>query len=165
MKVVDEIEKIIKKNSPEWNVYVENGWSDKIMPYNVFDHQRYTWAIGEIKRDYKKDRKKYAASHTLEEVMAWDENFKTVVFPERLRRATMYYFWSKCEWEIVLTTFPTFIEKEEIQRLSEKLPDIKYRDTVGLTCEKKIDVYDQICLNVGCFVDYVWNKFEFEPKK
>lgn len=45
-----------------------------------------------------------------------------------------YYFWSKCEWEIIICPW------------------------VGKADDIKIDVYDQLMLNWDKFVDYVWSE-------
>ena len=45
----------------------------------------------------------------------------------------MYYMWSKCEYEIILSP------------LTGRADDIK------------IDVYDQIMMNFDRFVDYCWS--------
>lgn len=55
-------------------------------------------------------------------------------------------YWSKCEWEIILSPWPPRDGEQDI----------------------KVDVYDQIKINWDHFVDYVWNerkniKYE-EPK-
>lgn len=47
----------------------------------------------------------------------------------------MYYFWSKCEWEIIISGWP---------------PRDDFNDA-------KIDVYDQVKLNWDKFVDYTWD--------
>ena len=61
-------------------------------------------------------------------------------FGERVRSAIMYRYWSRCEYEIILSGWP---------------PDKtrKFR-------EEKIDVYDQVMLNWPVFLDYVWNHRE-----
>lgn len=45
----------------------------------------------------------------------------------------MYYFWSKCEYEIILSPW------------------------TGRADDIKIDVYDQIMMNFDSFVDYCWS--------
>lgn len=57
------------------------------------------------------------------------------LFAEEVRHIIMYYFWSKCEWEIVLQEWTGASKKEEI----------------------KVDVYDQLTLNWNRFIDYLWN--------
>ena len=50
----------------------------------------------------------------------------------------MYYFWSKCEYEIILSPW------------------------TGRADDIKIDIYDQIMMNFDRFVGYVWS---FKPEK
>ena len=97
----------------EWNVYCDDFNERKIRIFNVFNHHG-------VIEDLKKFVKKYK---TKEE------------FCEHLRTTIMYYYWSKCEWEIVLTSFP---ERQDYT-------------------EEKIDVYDQLMLNWDKFCDYVWD--------
>lgn len=54
-------------------------------------------------------------------------------FSEKLKREIMYYFWSKCEYEIILSPW------------------------TGRADDIKIDIYDQIMMNFGRFVDYCWS--------
>lgn len=97
----------------EWYVFISNFNTRKIETYNIFDHYRFF-------EDCKKNAKK--------NIHDYDNFCKT------LKRDLMYYFWSKCEWEIILNDWPT----------SGK-------------CEEKIDVYDQIKINWKTFCDYVWS--------
>lgn len=96
-----------------WNVYYENFNAGRIETYNVFNHYRF-WddCIKNVKKN-KEDRK---------------------AFEEQLRRDLMYYYWSKCEWEIILSAWPA---RKNFH-------------------EEKIDVFDQIYLNWDKFTDYVW---------
>lgn len=104
----------------EWNVYVENFNAKKIEVHNVFNH------CG-LLEDLAKDMKKVHVREDRPEEKKW--------FFERLKRNIQYYYWSKCEWEIILTSWP---------------PDIKdFKDM-------KVDVYDQIMLNWDIFCEYVW---------
>lgn len=45
----------------------------------------------------------------------------------------MYYFWSKCEYEIILSPW------------------------AGQADDIKIDIYNQIMMNFDRFVDYCWS--------
>ena len=98
----------------EWNVYISDWNSQKVEPYNVFDHGRF---LEDCKKNARKNAKDRAA------------------FEERLRRDLMYYFWSKCEWEIIIGHWPH----------NDRYP------------EKKVDVYDQVRLNWDKFAEYVWD--------
>lgn len=98
----------------EWNVYYENINSRKIMPYNVFNHHFFT--IGCAKAAKK--------------CMSRTE------FAEEVKHELMYYFWSKCEWEILLVSWTS--------------PEDEKRHC-------KIDVYNQVMLNYDRFIDYLWD--------
>ena len=102
-----------EKLSLVWNVIYENVNSRCIETFNVFDHGRF---IEDIKKHFK-------ACDTKE------------LFSEQLRRSVMYYFWSKCEWEVLV--LPLFEGKHPV--------------------EKKIDVAWQLMNNWDVFTDYVWN--------
>ncbi len=56
-------------------------------------------------------------------------------FAEALRRSLMYYFWSKCEWEVLISPWCGSKKNEAI----------------------KVDVYWQVMNNWDHFLDYVWN--------
>lgn len=93
---------------PIWNVIVEK--NNKIISWNIFDH----WGF------YSEFRK-------------WlDESESIDVFGYEMERETRYYFWSRCEYEIVVN-------------------DLFDR------AEKKIDVYDQVCANWDRFISYLWS--------
>ena len=95
----------------EWKVYVSEFNGKMINTYNVFDHMRFM-------EDCRKNARK--------NIHDYDK------FREQLRKDMMYYFWSKCEWEIILTHWPR----------GEK--------------SIKTDVYEQVMLNWDIFCDYVW---------
>lgn len=96
----------------EWYVYLEDINKRIIITYNVFNHYSFY-------EDLKKIIKKYK---TIED------------FSKELKRICMYYFWSKCEYEIILTCWPKWDKFKE----------------------EKIDVYSQLNLNWDKFVNYIW---------
>lgn len=101
----------------EWNTYLEDINKRKIIIFNVFKHYSFY-------EDLKKIIKKYK---TIED------------FSKELKRICMYYFWSKCEYEIIITCWPKWDKFKE----------------------EKIDVYSQLNLNWDKFVNYIWeNKKE-----
>ena len=109
----------------EWNVFISNFNSGKIETHNIFNHYG-------IKEDFQKIVKKYIK--TLKD----DGTFDKKAFADEIRRPLMYYYWSKCEWEIIIDHWP------HCDRFREE----------------KVDVYDQISLNWNVFVDYVWDHRE-----
>ena len=84
--------------------------ADDVIFYNVFEH-------GSFKK---------SVTTLLNETDDYD------TFKSELKKELMYYFWSKCEWEIVVTGFP--IDKTK----------------------KKLDVYDQVIANFDIFAEYIW---------
>lgn len=107
MRIINKMEKL------EWNVYYEDINNKKIDTFNVFHH----WQFLEYCKKNAKQNK---------------ENYNT--FVDQLKKDAMYCFWSKCEWEIILSDWP---------------PSNKFK-------KEKIDVYDQLCLNWDIFCKYVW---------
>ena len=96
-----------------WNVYIGNINSGTIEMYDIFDHWKFFEDCQENLKENGDSRER---------------------FVEQLRSDLMYYFWSKCEWEVIVRHWP---------------PSERCRD-------RKIDVYNQVLLNWTHFVDYVW---------
>ena len=126
----------------EWNVYTHNFNGKSIEKYNIFNHGRFT-------EDAKKELKK---CETKEE------------FAEELRKDLFYYFGSKCEWEVVITSWVPHITMSELDRINAEREESKkkydrdpYNLYVNPDISKKIDVYEQVRLNWDLFVDYVWS--------
>lgn len=118
----------------KWNVYIEDVNRNEIKAYDVFTHA-----------DFQRE-----TSAALKE--AYDKKH----FERLLKYSSQYYFWSKCEYEVVITSWPPYIGREEASR--NKRADLpKYRTTVNLETGSKISVYDQLMLNWEAFVDYCWS--------
>lgn len=129
----------------QWNVLCHNINTKSIEVYNIFKHVSF---FDDIKKLFKKNLPK-------------DE------FALQLKRDVMYYFWSKAEWEIILTSFPTYIDSSELDRLNEEHIEFNeqfghypYKSNINLDIGRKIDVYEQIMMNWQVFVDYVWDAKE-----
>ena len=97
----------------QWNVFYHDVNKDKITTLDIFKH-------GGFRRDVEK---------ALQEHDSFEE------FAEELRRTLFYYFWAKCEYEIII------------------LPWCGSKETTG----KKVDVYTQVMNNWGVFLNYVWS--------
>lgn len=98
----------------EWNVYKEDFNGKEITTYNIFHHYGFY-------NDLLKAKKKP------------EDEFK-----EAVKTSLMYHFWSKCEWEIILSDWPPSPEERGFKK-------------------EKVDVYDQVMLNWDIFIEYVWN--------
>lgn len=105
----------------EWNVFISNFNSRDIEIWNVFQHGRFVEDFGKFARKLQYNKE------------LTDEQ-KKEQFAEELRKDLMYYYWSKCEWEIILQHWP---------------PHERFRDM-------KVDVYDQVRLNWDRFLEYTW---------
>ena len=99
-----------------WNVYIHSFNKNEMEPYNIFNHSGFTYEV-------KQAIKKYKDKDT---------------FIEKLKYEVMYYFWNKCQWEIIVSPW---VGKKE-------------------SCNEKIDVFDQIMMNWDIFADYVWENIK-----
>lgn len=99
------------KEKINWYVYYHDSNSQKIVKWNVFNHGSFKEEVAKLLR----------------------EKFNKEEFSEKLQKELMYYFWSKCEYEIILSPW------------------------TGQADDIKIDIYDQIMMNFDRFVDYVWS--------
>lgn len=99
----------------EWNVYVHDFNAREIKPFNIFSHYGFL-------NDCKKAAKKYTKDKA--------------EFSDEVRKHLAYYYWSKYEWEIVLSPFSTYDRNRD----------------------KKIDVYSQVMLNWDQFINYLWDR-------
>lgn len=95
----------------EWYVYYHDSNTQKIIKWNVFNHGSFKNEVDKLLKD----------KVTKEDLI------------DKLKRQLMYYFWSKCEYEIILSPW------------------------TGRADDIKIDVYDQIMMNFDRFVDYCWS--------
>ena len=127
-------------------VYFENFNARTIERYNVIsDH-----IIKEIKTRTKKLTDKQA-------------------FEKEVDLILRYNFWSKSEYEIIITDWPPHISVEELDRVQKEL--LKYETeyghkpyslTINPRVAEKIDIYDQVKLNWDIFIDYLWNNLKLK---
>lgn len=134
-----------------WKVFNENINNRKIVSYDVFTHYDFLKGLSNVFKDMDKLEKAGESQKKIE-----DE------FNERVRRECLYYFWGKCEWEVVLTSWPPYITVEEIDRLNKEVEDhIKNWGSPArvvspnLDIGMKIDVYEQLQLNWDIFLQYI----------
>ena len=131
-------------------MYYHNFNGRSIEKFNIFDHGRFL-------EDVKKDLKKYGDKEG---------------FSERLRGHLFYYYGSKCEWEVVITSWVPHITISELNRLNEEREKTlreynrePYRLYVNPDVGEKVCVYSQVMLNWHLFVDYVWSHKKSKNKK
>ena len=134
-----------------WKVFNEDINKRKIIEYDVFTHYNFLKGLSKVFKDIDKLEKTEESQEKIE-----------AEFNERVRRECLYYFWGKCEWEVVLTSWPPYITVEEIERLNKEIEDhVKNWGSPArvvspnLDIDMKIDVYDQLQLNWNIFLQYV----------
>ncbi len=139
-----------------WNVYYGDFNSREIVTYNIFNHWAFYRDCVKAKKKYKDDKDGFA---------------------EEIRKSLMYFFWSKCEWEIVLTHWPSGelyelrtdttirdlmdgviqIKNDRILAYPDRKVELRVFPKDNKKEERKIDVYDQVMNNWDVFIDYLWN--------
>ena len=97
----------------EWNVWRNELNTDKIKPFNIFNHYSFNKAVTNI----------------FSKRLHMDE------FEEMIDKEAMYYFWCKTEYEVMIGSLFERWQKT------------------------KIDIYSQLKLNWGRFIDYLWNEY------
>ena len=126
-----------------WNVYRNNFNTKKIEVFNIFDHISFLESIKKILKQTQNKKE----------------------FSENMRKELLYYFWSKYEYEVIITSFPVYINQKELNKInsdnnsnSNNKTKINIEPDVGI----KVDIYSQVMNNFDIFVDYIWNnKQEF----
>lgn len=125
----------------KWYVFYKELNKNKIVKFDIFQHGR-----------FKKD---------IEELLK--ENISKEEFEEKLDDNLRYYFWCKSEYEVVLTSWPPYLTKEELLLTNdrflkdcEKYGDKVYKVNIKPEVAEKIDIYQQVKLNWDVFVEYIW---------
>lgn len=124
-----------------WKVYREEPNSKQIIAYDLFEREHWNRVVRQLK----------AQCDSKEE------------FAEKLRTKLMSQYWCRSEYEIVLTSWPPYIETAEIDELKYEAMEHKhrwgnepYRVIPPLIVSEKIDIFSQLELNWAQFIDYVW---------
>ena len=105
-----------------WYVYVGDFNAGVIKEFNVFQH-------GGFMQDVEK---------------AVRRKLNREQFEKEIRTSLMYWYWSKCEWEVIIDHWPH----------SDRRKDIK------------VDVFDQVMMNWNHFITYLWkNRKEALPRQ
>lgn len=135
----------MKKYNLAYYVYTENINKHKIEKYNVLN------------------------DGIIEEILKRTEGFDKKAFAEEVEHIIMYHYWSRAEWEVILTDWPTHIAPDELVRLNNEADKHEkeyghepYSMCVNLKTEEKIDVYDQVMMNWNIFIDYIWENLRGE---
>ena len=126
-----------------WNVYCENFNNSSIIKYNIFNHEGFAQDVDKLlKEDTTKDE-----------------------FTEQLKRSLRYYFWGKSQYEVVITSWPVYINRAELDRLNTEYEEYNnkwghypYDINIVPDVGEKIDIYNQVMMNFDIFVDMIWRE-------
>ena len=137
---------IHKPGDMHWIAMYYNGNAKQFQPYDVL---RY-------KEEFIKKLKK--------KVVSKEE------FADKMKTEMMYHFWSRCEWEVVLSNCDSkiimspWVGPEDITLDVTNQEDFNWVDFFYKQAEHyinkdriKIDVWDQINYKFDEFIDYCWN--------
>ena len=126
-----------------------------IMYYNSNAKQFQSYDVLKYKENFIKKLKKKVTSR--EE------------FTEKMKLEMMYYFWSKCEWEVVLSNINNriimspWVGPEDVTLDVTNKEDFNWVDFFNKQSEHyvnkdriKIDAWDQINYKFDEFIDYCW---------
>lgn len=135
-----------KKHNLCYYVYLENINKRKIEKYNVLNDG----IVNEIKKRVKEQHIE-------------DKN----KFSEVVEQILMHHYWSRSEYEIILTSWPPYVTTEEYHRFEKELADCMeemdrepYSMRANLRTAEKVDVYDQVTMNWNIFIDYLWKNLK-----
>lgn len=86
-----------------------------------------------------------------------------------IESASRYQFWSRCEYEFLMAPWPlgSYRIKEELKKLDLNDIDKSFFDIVNSFCidMEKIDIHDQIMMNIDIITELLWIKFDLDNKK
>lgn len=119
-----------------WNVYDHDINNKQIKIYNVFKHSSFNQDVQKL----------------------LNEDLSYIEFSEKLNCIVQYYFGSKAEYEVVITSWAPHIDNKELDRLNAEREEHRgHLYYVSLDVSEKVDIYDQLHLNWERFVSYVYS--------
>ena len=126
-----------------WNVFHYN--RKDIETFNIFDHSSFCKEVINITKESSQSK---------------------AIFRDKIINVLRYYFWCKCEHEIIITTFPTYVSDEGLKKMEtvrdkviQKYSYCKFVQPY-LNTERKVDIYMQVMMNIDHFIDYLWSHKE-----
>lgn len=130
--------------------------SRKTKPYDVLPYFRNSWASKYNKAE--KDEIKKTRSKEL--------------FKEYIRTEAHYQFWARCEYEILVASWPfgsyrltqdmkDFLKNNPDLDLDNLSKNIEFENIITRDMEK-IDIYEQIMMNIDIIVDILYKEFNLD---
>jgi hypothetical protein len=144
----------------EFNVLVWNINSSSLEPYDVLPYFRNCW-----KEKYNKDnRTKISEAKT--------ESKRKALLKEWVNGKSMCMFWSRCQWEFLVASWPfgSYRLKNDVKEFIPTFDAEDYSSMIKfeniITADmKKIDVHEQITMNIDIIVDILYYEFKLNTEK
>lgn len=128
--------------------------SKKINRYDVLPYFRRCWKD----KVYKDSVNKIKTSCDKKELKKW------------IIDRSMYMFWARCQYEFLIAPWPfgSYKMKNDLQNFLDNNPKIDLNDNNKLNSieniiiqdMKKIDVHEQIMMNIDIITDILYNEFK-----
>ena len=128
--------------------------SRKPKPYDVLPYFRECW-----KSKYNKEEKEAIKKTRSKEL-----------FKNYIRAEAHYQFWARCEYEMLVASWPFGSHRliEDMREFLKNNPDLDLDnfvkciefENIVIKDMKKIDVYDQIMMNIDVIVDILYKEFK-----
>lgn len=126
--------------------------SKKPKPYDVLPYFRECW-----KSKYNKEEKETIKKTRSKEL-----------FKNYIRAEAHYQFWARCEYEMLVASWPFGSHRliEDMKEFLKNNPDLDdYSkcidfENIVINDMKKIDIYDQIMMNIDVIVDILYKEFK-----
>lgn len=130
----------------------------KIREYDILPYFRDAWKYKYNKTDKEKIK---AAKYPTK---------RKQLFKEWVRVKSRYVFWARCEWEMLIGSWPygsKNINDQMKEFMSESRDLDSYNDSVALdniitSDMEKIDVHRQIEMNIDIITDILFQEFKLE---
>ena len=127
----------------EYYVYNEDVNNKEIIKYNIFKNSRFMEGLTEAHNQFVEDK-------DLDK------------FKENVKNQLLYSYWGRCEYEVVITSWPPHVNVEEIDRVKNEIDEHnskfnwkQVRAGINLSVGEKISIYDQVMLNFDIFFNYI----------
>lgn len=158
------------KKLPVWNVYIKTWSTDSVGLKNVFSCGCFEQIFKELKCIRSEYRKavKLSDGKSMKKLYGDYEHKMS----DKLIRELMYYFWSKCEYEVIIGSWPHGHDVPGATRAIKGLSGdrnwfkdrgnvIQVLDAGRASSDIKVDVYSQIMANYEPFKKVVYEYIKF----
>lgn len=159
-----------KKKIPVWKVLYEDFNRKHISYVNVFEFYQFSGIFNELKKILSKFKKTWKDTNLTTMYLdhqADIQELRTTLL-DTLDSRLVYAFWAKCEYEVIVSTWPPHFDYDAAVKRIKKLKAENndwHKDVnsvasvlnVGQGPELKIDIYKQITANYASFQEVVLN--------